>query len=164
MGNNPDYSDFYQKGAKTMEQMKFENICIVQKLLTSMELLNELEDNFVYEIQEKVGSMMQENECGQDIELAQEVIEQDFYKLQKNKGELQEILKDLGEFRTNRHGLLEKVDIPCNLMRFVEETGIKLDEAEGENLLLESKNINIAFHMLQKLEHNRFMAKYSYDQ
>jgi hypothetical protein len=29
MGNNPDYSDFYQKGAKTMEQMKFENICIV---------------------------------------------------------------------------------------------------------------------------------------
>jgi len=44
MGNNPIFSDFYQKGDKSMEEIKEENVFVVEKLLDSLKSLNQIEE------------------------------------------------------------------------------------------------------------------------
>lgn len=79
MGNNPDFSDFYQKGEKSMEQIKQENIFVVEKLLTSLKYIERIETRIRDNLDQQIIQEDWENR-GCDSEEVHELFQSEFDK------------------------------------------------------------------------------------
>lgn len=133
-GNNPDHSDFYQKGAKSRKEIEFENSSFVEKLLLAQHLVSSLEEQIISEVSEERDALEQDSKNTKiDEYLADQLCLDEIEQFRLASEEFSEILSGF--------------------------SGVKLEICNDED---ENRD-EIVKNMMLQIEHNRYLAKYNHN-